>query len=221
MSERLPKTLEEIREHFGGLIDDVTAELLEAYINGKEPVVRLSEIASKKGKVLIEGLVVRVFPVRYFSREGREGKVGSIYLKDDCVVRVNFWNDAATIIETGDVVEGAKLRLRGYSRDGEVHVNDPSDVEIEIEYCRISELKPEVRTNLRGWVSGIGDPEEASEISVSDESGRIRVLLENREIYFKVDIGDYIEILNCSVRRGEGGDLEVYADRNSRVRVGE
>lgn len=221
MNERVPRSVNEIKEHFGGLIDDVTAELLEAYINGREPIVKLSEIASKKGKVLVEGRVVRVFPVRHFSREGRKGKVGSIYLEDDCVIRVNFWNDAATVIETGDVFEGAKLRLRGYSRNGELHVNDPLDVEVSVEYCSISELKSETRANLKGWVSGIGDPEEANEIFVSDGSGRIRVLLENREAYFKADIGDYVEILNGYVREGEGGEIEVYVDRNSRVRFGE
>lgn len=221
MSEKVPRSADEIKEHFGELIDDVTAELLEAYINGKEPVVKLSEIASKRGKVLVEGRVVRVFPVRHFRREDREGKVGSIYLEDDCIIRVNFWNDAATMIEAGDVFEGAKLRLRGYSRNGELHVNDPLDVEVSMEYCSISKLKPETRANLKGWVSGIGDPEEANEIFVSDGSGRIRVILENREIYFKADIGDYVEILNGYVREGRDGEIEVYVDRNSRVRFGE
>lgn len=216
----MPRKLDEIKEHFGGLLDDETAELLEKYINGKEPVVRLSEIAEKRGKVLVEGRVVRVFPVRYFSREGKEGKVGSVYLEDDCVVRVNFWNDAATVIEAGDVVEGAKLKLRGYSRNGELNVNDPTDVEIAIDYTTISELKPGSRVNVRGWVSGIGDPEKAEEIHISDKTGRVRVFV-NPETYFRVDIGEYVEILNGYVVESSNGEVEIQADRNSRVKVGE
>lgn len=216
----IPRKLDEIKEHFGGLLDDETAKLLEEYINGKEPVVRLSEIAGKKGKVLVEGRVVKVFPVRYFSRESWEGKVGSVYLEDGCVVRVNFWNEAATVIEAGDVVEGAKLKLRGYSRNGELNVNDPADVEITVDYTTISELKPGLRVNVKGWVSGIGDPERAEEIHISDKTGRVKVLLEP-EIYFRVDIGDYIEILNGYVVERSDGEIEIHADRNSRVKMGE
>lgn len=221
MKGKMPKNRKEIKKHFGGLIDDKTAELLEAYIK-REPKIRLSEAVERKGSVLIEGVVIKVYPVRYFNKESRVGKVGSVQLEDDCVVRVVFWNDAASLIEVGDVVEGAKLRIRGYSREGEVHVNDPLDVTIEVTFTRISELTPKMRVNLKGWISGLGDPEEAREIFVSDERGdRIKILLENREIYFKADIGQYIEILNGHVEQDENGNLRIYVDRNSRVRFGE
>ncbi len=217
---KLPKDAKGIKEYFGGLIDDTTAEMLEEYIKGREPKTKLCEIPNKRGKVLVKGVVKRVFPVKIFLKNGREGKIGSLLLHDGCTVRVVFWNDAAGLIDTGEVVEGAKLVVRGYARNGEIHVNDPMDVEIRVEFTKIEELRPGV-VNVRGRVSGIGDPEKADEIFLSDETGRAKVVLESHsELYFKVDIGDEIEVLNGVVEEGKNG-LEVHVKRNSRVRVGE
>ena len=217
---RLPREAEELKEYFGGLIDDTTAEMLEEYIRGGEPVTKLCEIANRRGKVLVEGVVERVFPARSFMRNGREGRVGSVLLHDECTVRVVFWNDAAGLLDTGDIVEGAKLVVRGYARKGEIHVNDPLDVEVKFEFTKIRDLKPGW-ANVRGKVSGIGDPGKANEIFISDDTGRIRVVLESHsEIYFKVDIGDRIEILNGLIERRVDG-MEIHLKRNSRVRTGE
>jgi replication factor A1 len=214
---KIPKTFEEIKEYFGDLIDEVTAKLLESYAEGKP--IRLSEALNKTGRVLVEGTVIRVFPVRYFNRNGREGKVGSIILEDDCRVRVNFWNDAAELIEAGDIFEGIKVKIRGYRRGDEINVNNLSEVEVISEFSPIKDLSDKTgkRINLRGWVSGIGDPEKADEIHISDETGRVRVRLEDSSVYRKADIGCYVEAYNVFVV----SKSEVYADRNSRVKLGE
>jgi len=213
---KIPKSFEEILEHFGGLIDEVTARLLESYAEGK--AVKVSEALSKSGRVVVEGKVVRVFPVRHFDKNGRKGKVGSIIIEDDQTVRVNFWNEAAEVIEAGDIVEGVRVKLRGYSRGGEIHINSLSEVEVFLDFVSVSELaeKEGERVNVKGFVSGLGEPEKAREIYISDETGRARILLENESFYFAVDIGTYVEIYNALIRDGT-----IYVDRNSRFIVGE
>lgn len=213
---KIPRSFEEILEHFGGLIDDVTARLLENYAKGK--AVKVSKALNKSGRVVVEGKVQRVFPVRHFDKNGRKGKVGSIIIEDDQKVRVNFWNEAAEIIEAGDIVEGVRVKLRGHSRNGEIHVNSLSEVEVFLDFLSVSELaeKEGERVNVKGFVTGLGEPEKAREIYISDETGRVRVLLENESFYFAVDIGTYVEIYNALIRDGA-----VYVDRNSRFIVGE
>ncbi len=212
----IPTDAGSIKEYFGGLIDDTTAEMLEEYIKNVKNGERVELRA--KGRVVVEGVVKRVFPVKTFQRRGRSGKIGSAILYNN--TRVVFWNEAAGVIEAGDVVEGAKLIVKGYIKDEEVHVNSPMDVEIRVEFTKIGDLKPGA-VNVKGRVSGIGEPEKANEIFLSDETGRVKVVLESHsELYFKVDIGDEIEIMNGIVEEGRDG-LEIHVKRNSKVRVGE
>lgn len=82
-------------------------------------------------------------------------------------------------------------------------------------FTKIAEIKPG-RVNIRGKVSGIGDPESAREIYVSDETGRIRVLV-SREVYFEADIGREIEIYNGFAKEGKNG-IEVHVNKFSMVR---
>lgn len=82
-------------------------------------------------------------------------------------------------------------------------------------FVKIAEIRAG-RVNIRGFVTGIGDPELANEIHVSDETGRIRVLV-SREIYLKAEIGKEIEIYNGFAKQGKKG-LEVHANRFSIVR---
>ena len=132
--EEYEKRLREFREHFGDLIDEETLRLLVDYSFGKMPTTRLSELSNKRGKVVVEGIVEKVLGVREFLKNGKRGLVANAILRDDDArVRVTFWNDSAELIKAGDVVEGCRLRLRGFvkRREGlELSVNDPSDVEI-------------------------------------------------------------------------------------------
>ncbi len=88
----------------------------------------------------------------------------------------------------------------------------------EVRFVKIAEIKAG-RVNIRGTITGIGDPEFANEIHVSDETGRIRVLVD-RETYFRAEIGKEIEIYNGFAKQGKKG-LEIYANRFSIVRFTE
>ncbi len=208
----------EIEERFGELIDSEVAKMLAEYSLGRFEEIKLSE-AIKGGAAYVSGMVERVLPVRKF----KNGKVAAIVIRGDVVAKVNFWGEAAELVERGEIVEGSSIRLRCYARNGELHVDRVENVEVEIRFTEITRLLPGERVNIRGRVSGIGDPDRAREIYVSDDTGRVRVMLwdDKTDIYYKVDIGDKIEILNGYVRVGKDGEMEVHAGKNSRVRIGE
>jgi replication factor A1 len=146
--DEFEKRLQEFKEHFGDLIDDETLRLLTAYSFGHMPVTKISELANKKGKVVIEGVIEKVLGVREFIKNNGAGLVANAILKDENArVRVVFWNDSAELIKNGDIVEGCRVRLRGFVKrrdEIEISVNDPSDVEI----------LEDSRKTLRGIVLG-------------------------------------------------------------------
>jgi len=134
MMDEYRRRMQEFREHFGDLIDEDTLKLLVDYSFGKLPITKLSELANKKGKVFVEGVIEKVLSVREFIKDGKRGLVANAILKDeDARVRVTFWNDSAELVKTGDIAEGCRVKLRGFIKrrdDIELSVNDPSDVEI-------------------------------------------------------------------------------------------
>ncbi|MDK2795752.1 MAG: hypothetical protein PWQ58_951 [Archaeoglobaceae archaeon] len=84
------------------------------------------------------------------------------------------------------------------------------------EFTRISEIVPG-RVNIRGRVSGIGSPEFANEIYISDESGRVRVLVWDKEIYRRAEIGMLVEIYNGYAKEGRKG-IEVHVNKYSIIK---
>jgi len=134
MMDEYQRRLQEFREHFGDLIDEETLRLLVDYSFGKIPTTRLSELANKRGKVVVEGIIEKILSVREFIKNDRKGLVANAILRDENTrIRVTFWNDSAELIRAGDIVEGCKVRLKGFvgrRDDVELSVNDPSDVEI-------------------------------------------------------------------------------------------
>lgn len=87
------------------------------------------------------------------------------------------------------------------------------------QFTKISEITPG-KVNIRGRVSGIGDPEFANEIYLSDESGRVRVIVWDKEIYYKAEIGMVIEIYNGFAKEGKKG-IEVHVNKYSIVKFSE
>jgi len=226
--ENYKKRLKEIKEHFLDLIDVKTAETLAAYSFGYLPITKLSEIKGRKGKIVVEGYVEKILAVRRFEKNGKEGMVASLIIREDSTAKVNLWNDAATLITSGDIVEGSKIRIRGYVRNGEINVRDAADVEVSVELTKVESLLPESKVNLKGRISGIGEIRDfgkfkVAELYLSDDTGRIRIVLwdENVEVYKMADIGEQIVVYNGYVKVGKDGEMEVHVGKNSRVKIGE
>jgi len=178
------RRLREFRDHFGDLIDEETLRMLVDYSFGRRPRTKISEIASRWGKVTVEGVVEKVLGFREFVKGDRRGLVvNAILCDDEGRVRIAFWNDAAELFRTGDLKEGYKIRVRAFVKrreEGvELSVNDPSDVEI-------------VKEKIRGIVlAARGD-------KVALKYGKdVRICVVREE----VSRGDVLELV------GTGGDL--------------
>lgn len=134
-SDDFKKKMEELREHFGGLVSEETLKLLASYSLGCTTEIDLDDAANFRGKVAVSGEILKIYGIRDFSGS-KEGVFASIILKlnsqEKDTVRAVLWNDATKAIE--NLSEGDKVRLRGYVRKRdeniEISVNSKSDVEI-------------------------------------------------------------------------------------------
>jgi len=145
--DEFEKRMQELKEHFGDLIDDETLKLLTAYSFGQVPTTKLSELRNKRGKVTVEGVIEKILGIREYIKNGKRNVVANAILKDENArIRVVFWNDSARLL-MNEIMEGCKVRLRGIVKRGdniELSINDPQDVEIV----------EDVRKTVRGIVIG-------------------------------------------------------------------
>ncbi len=84
------------------------------------------------------------------------------------------------------------------------------------EFTKISKIVPG-KVNIRGKVSGIGDPDIGREIYLSDETGRVRIIVWDKEIYRRAEIGMTVEIYNAYAKEGKKG-MEVHVNKYSIVK---
>ncbi|AEA48074.1 OB-fold nucleic acid binding domain-containing protein [Archaeoglobus veneficus] len=125
--------------------------------------------------------------------------------------------------------KGDGIKVTGYSREGVFLVSAISPCETggySVNFTPISKLKPLQHANVRGRVSGIGELRKVkdrllAELYISDETGRIRLLLwdDNVTVYRQADVGDLIEAFNCFPKIGWDGEIEVHCGRSSVVSI--
>ncbi len=129
--------------------------------------------------------------------------------------RFSFTDNAMDKIEALRL--GDPVRMRFYSSD--LIEIEPSEGEFQIEklftkLSKVKEIEEEHGVNVIGRVSGIGMLRKIvrgertiryADLFLSDESGRVRVLLwgDKSDIFKKVDVGDEVVILGSRVKDGE------------------
>lgn len=134
-SDEFKKKMEELREHFGGLLGEETLKMLTEYSLGTLEH-DIDDLPNVRGKVTVSGSIDRIYGVKEFSTEKRSGLVGNAKLKvsneENKEVKAVFWNDAAKKLRS--VSEGDSVTLRGFAKQKgenvEISVNQGSDVEI-------------------------------------------------------------------------------------------
>jgi len=121
------------------------------------PVVKISDVRPLTPASVI-GKVTNTFGVREFNKDGRQGKVGNLVLKDESgTLRLVLWNEQADLVN--DLKVGDVLKVEnGYAKEGmrgvELQANqrtkiekNPAGVEVEVpdqqasERTRIADLK--------------------------------------------------------------------------------
>ncbi len=189
------RRMKELQEHFGNLLTEEVAVLLAAYSFGYEPVYSIGELANKKGKVAVEGVVEKIFGFREFVNKNGTGSLAVAILKDESArIKIVFWNEAAQLIKTGDVAEGDRIRVKGFvkRRENEIElsVGDASDVEI------LDRGGETVRGVLVG--KAVRHPNGRTLVKAVIANGSELVMCvawdENAEELYRVDVGKTLEL---------------------------
>jgi replication factor A1 len=145
MSEReLLKRLEGEKHKTGGFISDeallrmIAAEMGVDFSSTEAVVhtVSVRDLVPNLNDVTVVGRVIALFAPKAFSGR-RSGKLASLLVADKKdILRVVFWNDQTSLIESGKIAVGQIMRFsHGYTKEDligkiELHVSSKSKVEI-------------------------------------------------------------------------------------------
>ena len=226
----MDKKLREIKEWFGDLIDDETAELLAKYSLGGKVEFEIEEAKKIPGKVAFKGRVVKVEERR--ARNGRD--FYRALVKDESgSAFVYLWDEAKELIDSGDLCEGDLVKFYAINKNGFFSVSSGDDVEIlerrrrEIEGYLISsgdltEIFSGKIVRLRGRVSG----KRGSYVRVKVEGEKIidhEILSEDVfESIERIVPGKYVNVRGFVIGIGEdtGRKAEItISDKRSSVDV--
>jgi len=128
------RKVEAKRAKLSGLVSKEGAAQIvaaELGINLDKEKLKISELVNGMKRANVIGKIIRVFPVREFSKNGREGKVANMIVADDGGnTRLVLWDtNHIALIENGDLKEGDVVEIsNGNVRNGEIHLSSFSDI---------------------------------------------------------------------------------------------
>ena len=110
----LDSRVSEIKDRFGGLLDDETVDRI-ARSNGGKPMAEVKKIADLKDREEVS-LVVKVNKVQdvkeFKKRTGGSGRVRNLGVEDESgTCRLTLWDDDVDLPEGMDIQVGTQLRL--------------------------------------------------------------------------------------------------------------
>ncbi|MDY6931763.1 MAG: OB-fold nucleic acid binding domain-containing protein [Halobacteriota archaeon] len=191
----------------------------------------INDISSDMSSVNVIGKVIDLSDIRIFQRQdGTEGKVKNLVIGDETgKIRVVLWGEMTSFdVKLGSVVEVNN----GYSKDSygsvEVHLGRGSQIGLSDKDVVYKEIITPIDYielnrgyNLLGNITGLdsirefvkknGSVGRVANIFVSDDSGRIKVVLwdDHSEIVNEIDIGSPVKIIDGFSKIGRDGDLEI------------
>lgn len=167
MSEReLLERLEGEKRKTGGFISDETllrmiaAEMGAAFSLTEDVAhtVSVGDLVPNLNDVTVVGRVVALFAPKAFNGR-RSGKLASLLVADKKdILRVVFWNDQTSLIESGKVAVGQIMRFsHGYTKEDlggkvELHVSSKSKVETDP-----TDVNVEDYPTINQFLTGIGE----------------------------------------------------------------
>lgn len=137
--EEIERKIEAKRAKLSGLISKegaaqiVAAEMGVTFDNA---LLKIAELAEGMKRAHLIGKITQIFPVRSFSKNGKEGKVASFLLGDDSSnIRVALWDvNHITLVEDGTLKVGSVVEIaNGGVRNGELHLGAFSDIKLSNE----------------------------------------------------------------------------------------
>ncbi|MDP4039981.1 MAG: hypothetical protein Q8P57_05380 [Candidatus Pacearchaeota archaeon] len=135
-----------------GAAQIVAAELGISFDN---ELCDISDLNDGMRKANVLGKITKIFPVREFNKNGREGKVVSFYLGDKTSsIRTALWDvNHISLIEKGSLKEGDVVEISGANvRNGELHLSGFSNIKKSKE--KLEDIKTEVALSL-GTFNGV------------------------------------------------------------------
>jgi len=145
--EDIERRIEAKRAKLSGLISKEGAAQVvasELGINFEKEKIKVSEMLSGMKRVNVLGKIIEMAPVRSYSKEGREGKIGVFVLADETAnVRTVLWDtNHISLIEQGKIKEGSVIEISNASvRNSELHLTGFSDIKNSSE--KLEEVKTE------------------------------------------------------------------------------
>lgn len=133
-NEEIKRRIEAKRAKLSGLISKEGAAQIvaaELGINFDNQRMNISELVHGMKRVNVLGQITKVFPIREYNKNGREGKIGSFLLGDESSnTRVVLWDMShIDLIEGEKLKEGSVIEISNASvRNGELHLSAFSDI---------------------------------------------------------------------------------------------
>ncbi len=132
--EEVERKVEAKKAKLSGLISkEGAAQIIAAElgINFEDQDLKIGELMAGMRKVNVVAKVINLFPVREYSKNGREGKVANFVVADDTgSTRVVLWDvNHIALIEDGTIKEGDVVEIKnGATRDMEIHLSGFSEI---------------------------------------------------------------------------------------------
>lgn len=232
--EEFREAVEEKVEQMGGLADEETAAMLIAHEVGESEVGGVADIEPGMEEAKFVAKVTSIGELRTFERDGEDedGRVVNVEVADETgAVRASLWDDhAEAAIE--QLEEGQVLRIKGRPKEGfsgvEVSVDDlepDDDTEVDVQVSDVHTVENLSlgisNVNLVGQVLDTdsvrtfdrddGSEGKVSNLTLGDETGRIRVTLwdEQAERATKLEADATVEVVDGYVRERDGS-LELH-----------
>ncbi|MDD1664333.1 MAG: OB-fold nucleic acid binding domain-containing protein, partial [Methanomicrobiales archaeon] len=183
----------------------------------------------------LEARVIEIGKIRTFTRrDGSEGRmVEAVIGNPGETSRLVCW--APELLE--GVQAGSSVRILGATRsskgDGEEYQLDekgeviPLEGDIEVPTADIGKVPDSGLTSVKGVVRSTGplrsfttrkgQPSSVRNLTVSDGSGEMALVLWGEKAALDIAAGDAVSLYRVQVRRGRDGGLELHAGRGSAV----
>ncbi|MGZ4863616.1 MAG: OB-fold nucleic acid binding domain-containing protein [Halobacteriota archaeon] len=211
-------------EDMSGLCDEKTAAMLVAHELGVDTTVQIGKIDAQTRAVAFVGKLSHISPTREFSHNGDVGHVANLVVSDETgSIRVVLWNDLAKHVEElqigqtlkiGGVVKEGPYGLEVNAREIEVDESVPNtEVGSSRDKEKIADLLPGLNAvEMSGVVLEVGSVRtftkrdssvgKVSNITIGDETGRVRVTLWDDMAENVTDFisGDVVDIKNGYTR---------------------
>lgn len=174
--EEVERKVEAKKAKLSGLISkEGAAQIIAAElgISFEDQDLKISELMGGMKRVNVVGKVINLFPVREYSKNGREGKVANFVIADETGnTRVVLWDtNHIDLIENKTIRQGDVVEIKNAStRDSEIHLSGFSELkksdavmedvktEVAVSEKSLEEVKQGQSVRIRGIVVQIFQP---------------------------------------------------------------